>query len=401
MNKYTELNSVLFNFLDPKLSPFVRTSSPATDNYEVDNLVSENFTKKNLGFIAYSSVKPPVDIEFTFICPVNIHYIMLKTMVGSQKSTGIEIMAKNDSQEYTYISKSIYNQLGVFFCNSKIYSKDSCPKNFDHNLYHMAYFNRSSYRVFLEATSLKIIIFRTEKSVPCLGAIEVWGMPAKSCSKVTKETVIHIMMKEKQQLGSSEGKQDQFTIPNDFKDDLTYDLMTIPMTLPSGKTVDQSTLDKHVENERLFGRKPCDPFTGIKFTEKLKPILNVSLKSRIDMFMLQNNSRSELFNYKRTLGRAAIVTDSGKNKKVKMTPKDKLEEAIEQVRNSSNFINITSINRAENDTCVTCQNHCNFLYKILCKHLYCRQCLVIILKHAKCSLCQKSFCTKDIQKINV
>lgn len=56
--------------------------------------------------------------------------------------------------------------------------------------------------------------------------------------------------------------------------------MSIPYTLPSGKTIDQSTLDKHIENENQFGRKPCDPFTGIKFSDTMKPVLNMPLKSR-------------------------------------------------------------------------------------------------------------------------
>lgn len=395
------INIPLFNFLDTKLTPTATCHSPATDNYEVENLISNDITKKNLGYLAYSALKPPVEIEFKFICPVNIYYVMVKTTVGSQKSTGIEIMAKNDSQDYTYISKSIHKQSGVYFCNSKIYSVDKYPKNYNPNLFNLAYFNKSSYKVFLEATSLKLKIFQTERSVPCIGAIEVWGIPAKCCSEVTKKTINHIMLKKNQTFCSTPIiTNEQFCIPEDFKDDLTYELMSIPYTLPSGKTIDQSTLDKHLKIENQFGRKPCDPFTGIKFSDTMKPILNMALKSRIDMFMLQNYSRPEFNNCKRILGRSSHSNSESINKRARTSSTFDLEDAIANIKESPKFINI-STNNINVSSCVKCLKQYCFLYKIGCEHYYCRQCLVLALKDSNCSSCQKTFCTKDIERVNL
>lgn len=39
--------------------------------------------------------------------------------------------------------------------------------------------------------------------------------------------------------------------------------MTFPTALPFGKVVDQSTIDKHSEEEPKWGRMPPDLFTGL------------------------------------------------------------------------------------------------------------------------------------------
>ncbi|KAJ8946294.1 hypothetical protein NQ314_008919 [Rhamnusium bicolor] len=285
----------MFNFLDTKLTPKITCKFPTMDNYEVDNLISENYVNRMRGFIAYSAIKPPVDMEIEFICPVNIHYIILNTTVGSQKCSGIEIFAKNSKINFTSICRAVYNNQGVVFCNSRKYSGAKLPPNFNSN-FHLAFFKSNTFKCFLNASAIRIVIFRTEKSVPCLGSVEVWGTTSTSCSVITTQTVNRIMEKLITNSNSTSNvKVDEFKIPEDFKDDLTYEIMSIPMTLPSGKTVDQNTLEKHINNEISFGRKACDPFTGIKFTDKIKPVLNMALKSRIDMFLLQNSHREEIF----------------------------------------------------------------------------------------------------------
>ena len=55
-----------------------------------------------------------------------------------------------------------------------------------------------------------------------------------------------------------------------FLDALTFEMMTLPMLLPSGHYVDSSTLDKLAHTDALYGRPPTDPFTG---TEDLDPCL--------------------------------------------------------------------------------------------------------------------------------
>lgn len=53
------------------------------------------------------------------------------------------------------------------------------------------------------------------------------------------------------------------TVPEQFLDEITYELMALPMLLPSGHFVDRSTLDKLQHTDSMYGRPPSDPFTGI------------------------------------------------------------------------------------------------------------------------------------------
>lgn len=392
----------MFNFLNSKLSPKIICRSPAMDNYEVDNLISDKYAERSRGFIAYSSIKPPVEIEVEFICPVNIHYITLNTTVGSQKCTGIEIFAKNSTVNYTSICKSVYDNSGVVFCNSKMYSRNNLPPSFSAN-YHLAFFKSNTFNCFLNAGAIKITIFRTEKSVPCLASAEVWGTASRTCSTVTKETISRIMQKSNENMTNSilNDKSVDFKIPDDFKDDLTYEIMSIPMTLPSGKTVDQSTLEKHVSNEISFGRKPCDPFTGVKFSNTLKPVLNVALKSRIDMFLLQNSHRGELPKVKQILGGGGQSSSSSNgNNKRKRESVDELDELISKVKGSPGFLDFTSENGHKN-LCSKCKVKTSTMYEIPCKHLYCRTCILIICRDLKCSVCEKTFKKNDVSKCNL
>lgn len=61
----------------------------------------------------------------------------------------------------------------------------------------------------------------------------------------------------------------------------------LPMLLPSGASVDSTTLEEYKKREATWGRPPNDPFTGVPFTSTSQPLPNPQLKSRIDHFILQ------------------------------------------------------------------------------------------------------------------
>ena len=50
--------------------------------------------------------------------------------------------------------------------------------------------------------------------------------------------------------------------PTKLLDEITFEVMVLPMLLPSGHCVDQSTLDKLARADTACGRPPTDPFTG-------------------------------------------------------------------------------------------------------------------------------------------
>ena len=58
-------------------------------------------------------------------------------------------------------------------------------------------------------------------------------------------------------------RNEKVALPDRFLDEITCELMTLPMLLPSGHCVDRSTLDKLHHTDSIYGRAPSDPFTGI------------------------------------------------------------------------------------------------------------------------------------------
>lgn len=423
-----------FNFLDPKLLPKVNCSAPTMDNYEVENLINENDQIRSRGFLAYSSIKPPIDVNFELLCPTSMHYILIVTTVGTQRSTGVEILAKSSSiSDFISIARAQLNhESGIIACNSRIYSSSKPPPKHTED-FQLCFFKSNTFRTFINASEVKIRIFRTDKSVPCLAKVEIWGKVSKMCSAVTVQTVNRLMEKrvfvqQKTEPNTSRSicpdTSASFEIPEEFKDALTFEIMAIPMTLPSGSTIDKTTLDKYVESEASHGRHPCDPFTGLKFTDSRKPVLNVSLKTRIDMFLLQNASRSETFTLKRTLGKtkekdsSETSVSSRKNKRIKTTECASgdgdcdqqnsldLEEAIRKTINGNNFIKFTDgdddvLDSAKVFDCILCKDN-DHLYVLPCKHLYCRKCLLDICKdkQMKCADCKISFIKNDLKKFH-
>lgn len=77
------------------------------------------------------------------------------------------------------------------------------------------------------------------------------------------------------------------SIPEEFLDPITQEVMLLPMLLPSGMSVDNTTLEEHQKREATWGRAPNDPFTGVPFTSSSQPLPNPQLKCRIDQFLLQ------------------------------------------------------------------------------------------------------------------
>lgn len=62
---------MLFNFCDPRLRPEIQCSTVSTEGYEVTNLI----TGTDKGFLAYACIKPPINIDVTFICNICIYNI--------------------------------------------------------------------------------------------------------------------------------------------------------------------------------------------------------------------------------------------------------------------------------------------------------------------------------------
>ncbi|CAL8249237.1 unnamed protein product [Merluccius merluccius] len=142
-----------------------------------------------------------------------------------------------------------------------------------------------------------------------LKALAVWGQPSRCCSAEEVEPLRRAQEASERPrpqrpplfTASSDGLQTAATsssrcvstsLPEEFLDPLTQEVMTLPLLLPSGVSVDHATLDEYQKREATWGRPPNDPFTGVAFTAASKPLPNPLLKCRIDRFLLQTGESS-------------------------------------------------------------------------------------------------------------
>ena len=174
-------------------------------------------------------------------------------------------------------------------------------------------------------------------------------------------------------------------IPAEMLDPLTLTPMSLPIILPSGYTIDQSTLDRHVEAQKTWGRPPTDPFTGLLLQETNRPVFNTKLKERIDKHALIND-----INLPRTSGRKRdlgneVVTNTKKLKQpdiptvTRDCEDDSISNKLYQLLNRSSSHRTISLPRKETSImCVGC-NKSGLeltLYKLSCNHVICRSCLL-------------------------
>ncbi|XP_070690227.1 RING finger protein 37 [Pempheris klunzingeri] len=153
-------------------------------------------------------------------------------------------------------------------------------------------------------TQLRVTVpFGGSASALGLKALAVWGQPARCCRAEEVERIKRLHEASERRVprpvffapsvsqtkpplqGATETSN--LSIPEEFLDPITQEVMMLPMLLPSGVSVDNSTLKEHQKREATWGRPPNDPFTGVPFTSTSQPLPNPQLKSRIDHFLLQ------------------------------------------------------------------------------------------------------------------
>ena len=409
----------MINFSSHKMLPKIKCDKISDDEYPVENLIHKDHRKQDLGFMAYSLTKPPIELTIDFVCNVDLKLVKIWTQLGSLKSTGFDLFAKNKNDEFLKVASGDCednHQKIVFTCPDKQeISNDSKTQNF---------FIKSLY--FLKNTpSLKILIRKTHRwCIPVVKKLEIWGFPARSLNEEDKNRIIHLwthveieepkVFKEIQERPSPEDSL--FEMPEEFLDEITYEIMAIPMTLPSGKTVDQTTLEKHYKVEESWGRMPSDPFTGQTFNDKRKPILNASLKSRIDEYLLKNCHRMDIRSIPRTVSsvlRPSIKRSKSESiklndpKRLKIDPEDKtknkkigsLDDAVTKaLQNAIRYSKVSSCLTIP-ESCFKCQENEN-LYKInICQHFICRNCsLTSTSSGIKICICGKRFNQSNIEK---
>ena len=433
------------NLLHHLFQPKVYSDAVSSDGYEPSNLISADFRERSKGFMAAHFMKPPIQILLQLPFPVSIEKIVLNPRIGSQVSSGFEVLVAGVQRKQVAHSKmnetnlrlsargrgsELPNQrkrksgtvsvggkrrrevsakeeanhtqdgpkVNVIMNGDSITDVNDSPflHSYEHDITsvsakteHRNHFvsvahvftdngkpfvicnNRfcerrpfASQRLQLTASELDMsthnfrnthaMLFVTHiyvriiricgSSVPVLKSIEIWGQPALNCpqevvsfasriqEQIIEESQIHFSSTEpKEHLIKSkhkssidmdkqvESKTSSINIPEEFIDPITCTIMTIPILLPSGHNVDSTTLEKHNECERGWGRLASDPFTGISFSDNYRPLPNSSLKVRIDRFLLMSNL--DVSSFGRTVGRYQSTTVFNKSITKKSGPR--------------------------------------------------------------------------------
>lgn len=321
-------NFEYINIGDNSLIEYVVCNKPSSEGYDVKNLISNVFVEKNKGFLVERFISPPVVLTFEFKSAIYMQYIAIYCKVGAQKTTGLEIciQSKVDS-DYVSVGSGVLNESKSGFVFHRF--NETVNKKFG-DQYLLRTFKPKSCPHLSSVKRLKITIFRTSgTSVPALGKVEFWGI-VRNIENFNKKILCNLdkTIVGQQSVGANEvskpthakpGKDFRepsnlstkiyhqpsicLPIPEDFIDPITCEVMSLPVVMPSGKIIDNTTLESYVNAERFWGRGPNDPFTGVMFTDSSKPVGATNLKARIDQYLSLNSNCTELFNIPRTVGR--------------------------------------------------------------------------------------------------
>uniref|UniRef100_A0A2C9LFD6 U-box domain-containing protein n=1 Tax=Biomphalaria glabrata TaxID=6526 RepID=A0A2C9LFD6_BIOGL len=485
---------MLINFALESLGSTVSSDKVSVDGHECTNLISQDLTLRRKGYLAEHFLRPPVTLTFHFPCNVCIHKVVLVPSVGQQKSNLLELLCASqlqyretlhlsqmkkahiESRRESHSNSSTNFPPPVFYTVSKVFSNgdETCfynPKVVNLNSELDTFKKQIAMRHFKSemltaASHLTIKILSTlSGSAAALSKIDIWGLPSNSVQSHLKEKIftkyVNFLKPEcssslknenhKQDCGDLNISQGKIEIPEEFLDSLTWEVMTIPILLPSGKNIDKSTLDTYIAHESVCCKKPRDPFTGIEFSDSIKPLPNLALKARIDQFLMKNSSDQIIGTVPRTvsdglrtlLGKRKVTgqrvnqnllstpcisdvdrhnthrlhqtivkectiivpnavpanTDTG-NSSHETQLKDSLNSALFSILHDlPSSVNETNVETVDVKCCSCVQKLSNetIVYQLPCSHVVCRTCLFLSpLTIFKCSLCTLGFEKKMI-----
>ena len=338
---------MLVDFCHHCLGSKIKTDKVSFDGYEVTNLLSSDLALKNKGFLSDHFIKPPVNITVQFPCNISIYRIVVDPVIGRQQSCDIKLFTGtktvstswlygNDDSSSVSCDGLLLNNIGSvttkdplvicfqnsFFRERNLWQIDNLSDSYQYPI-------RTQLRgrkpgSLCNASHLNICVTRVRSGGSvAIKRLEVWGMPSSMVPIAVQQLLLNTYRKavypnEKEQtdtknfpdktLSTTEHAQDVASviedgvhIPDDFIDQITYEVMSVPMLLPCGKNVDQSTVERFVNTEASWGRAPSDPFTGVLFSPGHQAIPNVALKARLDQFLLKHSGKLKVA---RTLGRS-------------------------------------------------------------------------------------------------
>ncbi|XP_041046848.1 RING finger protein 37 [Carcharodon carcharias] len=336
------------NLCLPHFSPRIQCNKVCADGYEVSNLISADPAKRKCGFRAEYFIKPPLHVTISFPFNVELCKIDIDVSASLQNSMGLDIytcttcskkMTWNEvSTQDSQLADQTFSDNDVFTLVGKATLKNQNKISFRHK----AFKPRAPFNEFNDQSTvadgtfvqdlwnkgqfsltninhLRICItYVSGGSLPCLRRLDIWGQPSRSSPRKVIESAFRVYQKYKAGQSIPIVKQENVTvapsshtqslqpvvsgppmtngnIPEEFLDPITSEIMVLPMLLPCGKVIDQSTLDKYSRCEATWGRVPNDPFTSVPFSRHSKPVPYSTLKTRLDYFLLHNTIPDRAF----------------------------------------------------------------------------------------------------------
>ncbi|XP_058245445.1 RING finger protein 37 [Hemibagrus wyckioides] len=303
--------------------PHFRTSAHCSklcaDGCDVSNLLSGDPAALRRGCRLEYFLRPPLHVTLHFQVKVELYRVDVELFPSGNASRRLEVLTcsevqpantpENDQErgQFKLVGRcELREEVLTCFKHTNFKPRAPFPENPPDPPAHARQQELWSrgFQSLSSVAQLRISIpYVGASSVIGIKSLAVWGVPARCCSFSELEQFqkahynslqrkisnfsIHSPASTSAKPHRSDSTTSETTIPEEFLDPLTQELMVLPMILPSGMVVDNSTLEEYVKREAVWGRMPNDPFTGVPFTKDSKPLPNPLLKSRIDSLLLQ------------------------------------------------------------------------------------------------------------------
>ena len=323
----------LVNFAREDLGTVVTSSCVFEDNHPPSNLIATKWSQRSAGYRAEHFIRPPVKVTLQFAIPINIQSVCVQLNQLSIHTTKAELCLPRADRPVKLCGEIILKGSTVIQLINRGLSLDDLITR-QTALGSFLQLEKeegklSNSRMLNGVNSLELkILHSSSYQAPAIKAFEVWGwfdtrhksyeqlqrymrvieswkqsegsssgpvFPSVFSAEVaghhpTQQSDNHSTTSQPYQLTiSNSGQSSNGQIPESFLDEITYEVMLIPMLLPSGHYVDQATIDKFSSVENSWGRPSADPFTGVAFTSAVKPKFCAHLKAQIDKFLTKNS----------------------------------------------------------------------------------------------------------------
>ncbi|XP_060737251.1 RING finger protein 37 [Tachysurus vachellii] len=310
---------MVINFCLPHFKTTAQCNKLCADGYDVSNLLSRDPAALRLGCRLEYFLRPPLHVTLHFQVKVDLYRVDVELLPSGNASRKLEVLTcsevkpantqenDNDGGQFKLVGRcELRDEVLSCFKNPNFRLRTpflECPPDPPAHAREQELWSRGSQSLSSVAKLRISVPYVGASSVIGIKSLAVWGVPSRCCSFSEIEQIqkahydslqpkrsnfsINSPVSTSAKSHMSDNASSETTLPDEFLDPLTQELMVLPMILPSGIVIDNSTLEEYEKQEAIWGRMPNDPFTGVSFTKDSKPLPNPLLKNRIDSLLLQ------------------------------------------------------------------------------------------------------------------